>query len=364
MIELQDVIQMYGEDYMRRHNLLPVHHKALRSIRDCRTSALGGHIDHFDCGHTRVSYNSCRNRNCPKCQSLTKELWVMARMEDLLPIPYYHVVFTLPEELNRLAFINNSVLYDLLIKASAETLKQLCKSPKYLGVQTGFTSVLHTWGQNLTLHPHVHMIVPSGGLTPNGKFRTGSKRFFIPVKVLAKKFRGKFLFHLKSLYHCFTGINSDDWQRLINVLYSKDWYVYCKRPFKNLGRYTHRVAISNHRIMSIHDDKVSFKWRDYKNNAKEKIMTLSVDEFMRRFLLHILPPGFTKIRHYGFLASAVKGKKLALCKKLTGAKTTVVSKLSAVDLMKKLTGRDITLCPCCGVGHFTIASGLSPPIAA
>ena len=343
MIELQDIIQAYGEEYAKQHNLLPVQHKALRAIRNCRTSALGGHVDHFDCGHTHISYNSCRNRNCPKCQALAKERWVMARMEDLLPVPYYHVVFTLPEELSRLVFIDNAIIYDLLMKASAETLKQLCASPKYLAVQSGFISVLHTWGQNLTLHPHVHMVVPAGGLTVDGKFLVGSKKFFIPVKVLAKLFRGKFLFYLKQQRDHFQSVSEKDWQDIFYILYRKDWYVYCKRPFKTpasvlqyLGRYTHRIAISNHRILSMDNGVVSFLYRDYKDNSKKKIMRLPANEFIRRFLLHVLPSGFRKIRHYGFLSPASKKIKLTLCKKLLGVKpVTSMKNISAMGLVTK-----------------------------
>lgn len=369
MIELQEIIQAHGEDYLQQHNLLPVQNKAVRAIRDCRTSALGGHIDHFDCGHTHVSYNSCRNRNCPKCQALTKERWVMARTEDLLPVPYYHVVFTLPEELNRLTFINSSVLYDLLMKASAETLKELCASPKYLAVQTGFISVLHTWGQNLTLHPHVHMIVPAGGLTSDGKFLVGSKKFFIPVKVLAKKFRGKFLYYLKNHKSSFDSIESSDWNNIFYALYRKDWYVYCKHPFKSpatvlryLGRYTHRIAISNHRILSMDNGVVSFSYRDYKDKSKAKIMSLPVNEFIRRFLLHVLPSGFRKIRHYGFLSPASKKTKLKLCKKLLGIKVVPIPVvLSTRDLLLQISGKDIFLCPVCSKGRILFASGLHPP---
>jgi hypothetical protein len=296
----------------------------------------------------------------------------MAREAELLPVPYFHVVFTLPQELSELVIHNREKMFKLLFSASAEALKKLALDEKYLGAETGFTSILHTWGSNLMFHPHVHIIIPGGGLTPTGGWRNSRKKFFIPVKAMAKLFRGKFMHSLQNIRHEIRGLEDDNvWRTLANTLYAKDWYVYCKKPFKTsksvlqyLGRYTHRVAISNHRILSIHDGKVSFKWRDYKNGAKEKIMTLAADEFIRRFLLHILPRGFTKIRHYGFLAPAVKGKKLAMCKKLTRAKCTAETKISAVDLMKKLTGMDITLCPCCGIGRFSITSGLSPPIAA
>jgi len=373
MPELQDIFRLYGDDYLNRHSLTPHIHKVVRAIQNCRTAALGGHTDACDeCGFIKVSYNSCRNRHCPKCQALTKERWILDRESELLPVPYFHVVFTLPEELNEIVIHNRVQLFNILFSASSETLKKLALNSKYLGAETGFTSILHTWGSNLTFHPHVHVIIPGGGLTTQKQWRNSRKKFFIPVKVMAILFRGIFMHALQKVRHEILGLEDDGaWLTTANTLYSKDWYVYCKRPFKTcksvlkyLGRYTHRVAISNHRILSIHDDKVSFKWRDYKHGAKEKIMTLSADEFMRRFLLHILPSGFTKIRHYGFLASAVKKQKLILCKLLTGGAVTVRVKLSAVDLMKKLTGKDITLCPACGIGHFSMSSGLSPPLVA
>lgn len=371
MVEVQDIFQLYGSSYLVNHRPPPHVQKAARTIRDCRTSVLGGHSDSCDeCGYVKLSYNSCRNRHCPKCQGLSKERWIMDREADLLPIPYFHVVFTLPEELNRIAFSNQEYIYNLLFKTSSETLRELAADTKYLGAEIGLTSILHTWGQNLTLHPHVHMIVPGGGLVENCSFRQSSKKFFIPVKVMSKKFRGKFLFYLKQAKQELKLQISDDehWQDLLNNLYEKDWYVYCKRPFKTtssvieyLGRYTHRVAISNHRILSLQDGTITFKWRDYRDNSKEKIMSLTSDEFIRRFLLHVLPQKFTKIRHYGLLASTSKKKKLTLCKSLTGAKLSVKVKLSTVELMIKLTGRDISLCPCCGIGHFTSMSGLAPP---
>ena len=288
-----------------------------------------------------------------------------------MPIPYFHVVFTLPAELNNLVMVNREALFNLLFKASSETVRELAFDNKYLGAQIGLTSILHTWGQNLMFHPHIHIIVPGGGLTNDGKFRFTKKKFFIPVKVMSKKFRGKFLFMLKQVKQDLelSGDSADNWQELLNTLYVKDWYVYCKRPFKTtnsvlsyLGRYTHRVAISNHRIISIHNHSVFFKWRDYRDKSQEKVMELSANEFIRRFLLHILPPKFTKIRHYGFLSSAAKKKKLTLCKRLLGVRPVVkMPSLSAVELMKKLTGRDITICPCCGIGHFEIIAGIPPP---
>lgn len=363
MPELQDIFREHGSKYLEQCNP-PAHiWKAARAITHCRTAELGGHVDKCDdCGYMHISYNSCRNRHCPKCQALSKERWLMARQGELLPVSYFHVVFTLPSELYGIAFQNQAVIYNLLFKASSETIRELSQYEKYLGAEVGITSILHTWGQNLTIHPHVHMIVPGGGLTKDGIWTNSRKKFFIPVKVMAAKFKGKFLYLLRRANLEFKGsleylANEFRFMDFVDSLYRKDWYVYCKRPFKTtnsvleyLGRYTHRVAISNHRIVRLKDGMVSFKWRDYKDGGKEKLMTISANEFIRRFLLHILPHGFTKIRHYGFLASAVKKIKLALCKKLTGVKSSDLptARLSAVELMVKLTGIDITLCPCCG----------------
>ena len=277
---------------------------------------------------------------------------------ELLPVPYFHVVFTLPQELNELVIVNREKLFSLLFKDSADTLKALGKDSKYLGADLGFTSILHTWGQNLMFHPHVHIIVPGCGLTKTGKWKQSGKKFFIPVKVMARLFRGKFMSALKEMRRELQGMeNYERWQKLINTLYDKDWYVYCKRPFKTsnsvleyLGRYTHRIAISNNRILDIGNSKVSFKYRDYKDESKEKVMTLTANEFIRRFLLHILPSKFTKIRHYGFLASIVKAKKLGLCRELLNLPPQIVKvAISTMELIEMLTGVDVTLCPVCGL---------------
>lgn len=366
MLELQDIFAQHAELYQMEHRLSPDQQKVIRAIQNCRTATLGGHMDECDeCGFVRVSYNSCRNRHCPKCQTLTKERWIEARKDDLLNVGYFHVVFTLPNLLNPVAYQNPRVVYGILFKAAAETLSELAVDPKYLGAQIGFTGVLHTWGQNLMHHPHLHCIVPGGGLTSCGKWVNSRKKFFIPVKVLSRKFRGKFLHYLKqdklefygSTVHLQKQSQFQDW---MSSLYQKEWVVYSKPPFKNagyvveyLGRYTHRVAISNHRIVKLEDGMVTFKWRDYKDNNKQKEMTLTANEFIRRFLVHVLPTGFTRIRHYGLLSPRNKATKLKQCKRLT--KTAVRSKpmlkLPALDFLEKLTGRDFTLCPCCGVGH-------------
>ena len=361
-MEVQDIFQRYGTSFIEKHHPPPHIQKVIRAVHNCRTAALGGHMDScVDCGYTHISYNSCRNRHCPKCQALSKERWIMARQRELLPVTYFHVVFTLPSELDSIVLQNQETMYNLLFKASQETIRELARDKKYLGAEIGLTAILHTWGQNLSLHPHIHMIVPGGGLTPDDRWQNSRKKFFIPVKVMAKKFRGKFLHYLKQAQLDFKGEHTylkdaGQFHHLISSLYEKDWYVYCKRPFKTtnsvieyLGRYTHRVAISNHRIMALSDGQVSFSWRDYRDKGKAKVMTLSVMEFMRRFLLHVLPPGFTKIRHYGLLASAVKRNRLTLCRRLLNQPLVVEYKpLSTIELIQKLTGIDITLCPVCG----------------
>ena len=371
MVELQDIFNQHGEAYRMNHKLPINHLKAMRAIEHCRTSALGAHIDECDeCGYTRISYNSRRNRHCPKCQTLKKELWIDARKDALLNVGYFHIVFTIPDALNPIAYQNQEIVYKILFKAAAETLTELSLDKKYLGAQIGITEVLHTWGQNLIHHPHVHCIVPGGGLNSLGQWANSRKKFFIPVKVLSRKFRGKFLYYLKRASLNFYGSISYLQDRsafydLVSTLKKKEWIVYCKPPFKNascvveyLGRYTHRVAISNNRILKLENGIVTFNWRDYRDNNKQKNMELTADEFIRRFLVHILPNRFTKIRHYGLLSSVNKSTKLKLCKKLTNTliKDIPRIKISAVELLKKLTGKDITLCPCCKTGHLGRAS--------
>ena len=361
MPELQDVFQQFGETYCSNH-ILPTHIlKTMSAIERCRTSALGSHIDICqDCGNTRISYNSCRNRHCPKCQSLAKERWIDNQKYNLLNVGYFHVVFTIPDVLNTIAFQNQKVVYNILFKSVSETLKELSADKKYLGATLGFSSILHTWGQNLMHHPHIHCIVPSGGINAIGKWVNSRKNFFLPIKVLSRKFKGKFLFYLKQAKLEFYGDkqyldNNQSFNSFLTPLYKKEWVVYCKPPFKTaanvveyLGRYTHRVAISNSRILKIENDTVSFKWRDYKDNSKCKVMTLSASEFIRRFLIHILPPRFMKIRHYGLLGNRNKNTKLKLCKILTNTPILLKQKASTIQLIQKLTGKDISICPCCG----------------
>jgi ribosomal protein L32 len=365
-LELQDIFTQFGPQYRQNHPL-PLHQlKTMKAIEACRTSILGGHVDVFEhCGYERISYNSCRNRHCPKCQGLAKEQWLLERERDLLEVGYFHVVFTVPDSLNHLALQNQKLFYSLLFKAASETLLELSRDPKYLGAQIGFISVLHTWGQNLMDHPHVHCIVPGGGLSFDGtRFIPSRKKFFIPVKVLSRKFRGKLLAFLKEAFqdgelHFFGKLaplaGKLNFQSLLDDLYQKQWIVYCKKPFKSpwhvlryLGRYTHRVALSNQRIIDLQDDQVTFSWRDYKDNNKTKLMTLDVSEFIRRFLLHVLPSRFVKIRHYGILSNRNRSTKLRLCQRLTLSKIRESQKLSTIDLLLKLTGIDLRVCPCCG----------------
>jgi hypothetical protein len=365
MVELQDIFLAHGDSYHQQHKLSLVQHKAMSAIEKCRTAALGGHADTcIECGYTKISYNSCRNRHCPKCQTLAKERWIDNQKSNLLNVGYFHVVFTLPNDLNSIVYQNQQLLYNLLFKASAETLSELAQDKRYLGATIGFTSVLHTWGQNLMHHPHVHCIVPGGGQNALGKWVSSRKKFFIPIKVLSRMFRGKFLYYLiqaKLEFHGSQEYLSNElaFRNLIDTLYSKEWIVYCKPPFKDvacvveyLGRYTHRVAISNNRILSMEGGSVSFKWRDYRDNNQWKVMTVTAHEFIRRFLVHILPPGFMKIRHYGLFGNRNKSKKLVICKYLTHTIIRKKKKTSTLELISKLLGRDICKCPACGSRSF------------
>lgn len=363
MPEVQDIFEQYGDEFRQKHPLTVAQHKAMNAILNCRTARLGGHMDSCPkCGYLRPSYNSCRNRHCPKCQTLSKERWIDARKADLLDVGYFHVVFTVPQELNVLIYRNQVAAYNLLFRCVAETIQELAADKKYLGAATGHTAVLHTWGQSLCFHPHIHCIVPAGGLDKLGKWRSSRKKFFLPVKVLSRKFRGKFLALLKQQLPEAT-------PDLLNTCYGKEWVVYCKPPFKDaacvveyLGRYTHRVAISNNRILKLEDGQVSFKWRDYRDGSRWKVMTVSAEEFVRRFLMHVLPPGFMKIRHYGFLSSRGKQKKLQICKVQTGTSLVKKERLSTEALIQKLLGRKPSQCPGCGFCDL-LRTGLAPPTA-
>ncbi len=338
-LEVADIVRAAGNRFWEKHksHFAWVHRKVLDAIVRCRTAALGGHLDQcVRCGHQAISFNSCRSRHCPKCQGNARAKWLAARSAELLPVPYFHIVFTLPHELSALILQNKRLLYDLLFRASAASLLELARDPKHLGADIGFLGVLHTWGQNLEHHPHVHYIVPAGGLALDGsRWIDSSRRFFLPVKALSRVFRGKFVAGLKQLFEqdklqfhgsqlnlaapgCFSGF--------LRQLFRQDWVVYAKPPFGGadhvlnyLARYTHRVAISNHRLVAFENDRVSFRWRDYAHGSKQKVMTLSADEFLRRFLLHVLPKGLVRIRHFGFFANRRRETALARCRQLLGA---------------------------------------------
>src|SRR5271165_1420211 len=339
-LEVADLVRTAGTGFIERNRqwIRWPHIKVLLAIARCRTAALGGHIDECSrCGHrATISYNSCRNRHCPKCQTGARELWLEARRRELLPSPYAHVVFTLPQQLAPLALQNKKIIYDLLLRASAETLLEVARNPRRLGAEIGFFSVLHTWNQKLQLHPHVHCVVPAGGLSlGHTRWIRSRPRFFLPRPVLRRVFRGKFVAGLKSAFQHrqlhFSGDLAPIAQPKIfaawlRPLFRKNWVVYCKPPFggpqyvlQYLGRYTHRVAISNHRLISFNDDQVTFRWRDSAHNNQQKEMSLSLDEFLCRFLLHLLPKGFVRIRNFGFLANRRRATLLTLCFQLLHA---------------------------------------------
>ncbi|PJB00068.1 MAG: IS91 family transposase [Ignavibacteriales bacterium CG_4_9_14_3_um_filter_30_11] len=375
--EVADIFRKYGKEYLERYKQPAYILKVIGSIEKCRTAALGGHIDQCDsCGYKRISYNSCRNRHCPKCQSLAREKWIDERKKELLPVKYFHVVFTIPEELNRITLQNKKIVYDILFKAASETLLKLSKDKKHLGAETGILSVLHTWGQNLMEHPHLHCIVTGGGLSEDGKQwiekkkgKNQKKDFFIHVNVISDLFKKIFLSYFKKasknkllLFNgSISGLNNAAvFQKLLNDLYSKKWITYCKQPFGGaeqvinyLGRYTHRVAISNHRIKCIEGGKVTFSYKDYRNSNETKEMTLEALEFIRRFLLHILPNNFYKIRYYGILSSRNKKEKLSMCKQILGVneneKETVES-----DNLEYGKHIDASKCPKCKKGRMVL----------
>jgi len=333
-LEVADLVRAAGEAFIERSRqwIRWKHVKVLRAIARCRTAALGGHIDECTgCGHrTTISYNSCRDRHCPKCQTAARDRWIEARRKELLPTRYAHVVFTLPRHLAPLVLQNKKVLYDLLFRTSAETLVEVARDPQHLGAEIGFFSVLHTWTQKLEIHPHVHCVVPAGGLSLDHTHWIRSQgRYFLPKPVLRKVFRGKFTDALKQAFHDgqlrFEGdlkllAQPKTFAAWLRPLFRKKWVVYLKRPFggpeyvlQYLGRYTHRVAISNHRLISLADGQVTFLWRDSAHNNEQKPMTLPLEKFLRRFLLHILPQGFVRIRHFGFLANRRRATLLPLC---------------------------------------------------
>jgi hypothetical protein len=333
-IEVADIIRAAGKDFIEKQRS-GLAGKVLSAIERCRSAALGGHRDRCSrCGHTvAISYNSCRNRHCPKCQTNARDKWLAARQRELLAVPYVHVVFTLPHALAPLAFHNKKLLYTLLFRASAATLLEIAADPKHLGAEIGFLSALHTWGQNLLHHPHVHCVIPAGGLSPNHKAWVHPRYpFFLPVKVLSRVFRGKFVAELKRAFRkgelCLPGMlqplaQDKAFRSFLRTLFRHDWVVYAKPPFGGaqhvlhyLARYTHRVAISNHRLVAFADGKVTFRWKDYAHGNQHRLMTLTAEEFLRRFLLHTLPRSFVRIRLFGFMANRRRAALLPLCENL------------------------------------------------
>ena len=335
-LEVADIIRAVGRSFIEKNRswLTGLHRKVLSAIERCRTAALGGHKDQCSrCGYQAISYNSCRNRHCPKCQTNARDKWLAARQRELLAVPYVHVVFTLPHELAPLALYNKKLLYDLLFRTSAASLLEIAADSKHLAAEIGFLSVLHTWGSNLLDHPHVHCVVPAGGLSPDHERWVRPRYpFFLPVKVLSRVFRGKYVSGLQQMFQkgdlCLPGALQPLAQRkafhsFLRTLFRHDWVVYAKRPFGGpehvlhyLARYTHRVAISNHRLVSFADGKVTFRWKDYACGNKSRLMTLAAEEFLRRFLLHVLPHGFVRIRFFGLLANRRRSALLPLCRRL------------------------------------------------
>ena len=365
--ELADIVRIYGDDYRSNHILSPLYHKTLNAIANCRTAVLGGHLEECDeCGYSQPAYNSCRNRCCPKCQGLNNVRWVMERESELLPIQYFHVVFTLPHELNPLALYNPELIYTLLIRAATETLQQFADR-RWHG-KLGISCVLHTWGQQLEQHIHLHCVVTGGVLTHDqSRFIEAPKNYLFKVEHLGTVYRGKFCDKLLAAFDrgelqnppgSLLAGSREDLQTLIEHLKTKPWVVYSKEPFagpetvlKYLSRYTHRIAIGNRRLQSIDGGKISFTWKDYKEDCKEKLMTLDADEFLRRFLLHVPPKGFVRVRHFGILAGRDRTAKLARCRELYGLPKRAPKKpLSTLELLRELTGEDPMQCPHCTIG--------------
>jgi hypothetical protein len=376
-LEVADVFRDHGDAFLDRYGntLSPEQRRALRDIAACRTAALGGHVEECDqCGHQRVAYNSCRNRHCPKCQATAAAQWMEAREAELLPVEYFHVVLTLPAALGPIALQNPREVYGILFRAAAETLQQIAADPKHLGAEIGFLALLHTWGQNLEHHPHVHCVVPGGGLAPDGsRWIACEPGFFLPVRVLSRVFRGKFLALLSNAFEqgklCFHGklrvlADAGEFQRRLTASAQTEWVVYAKPPMggpeqvlKYLARYTHRVAISNRRLVAMEEGEVKFHWKDYAHGGGQKTMILKATEFIRRFLLHVLPSGFVRIRHYGFLANRACREKLALCRALLGVDAAPLPVESEPSTKPKETAEGVlaaNVCPSCGEGRMVI----------
>ena len=371
--ELADIFEEFGTDYRKDHNMPLIHHRVMRAVTNCRTSYLGGHMKKCDhCGFSHPTYNSCGNRHCPKCQSLAKFRWVKKRKEDLLPVSYFHNVFTLPHDLNGLAGSNKKVIYNILFKSVSETLLEFGQNN--LGGKIGFIATLHTWDQKLAQHIHLHCVIPAGALSSDKKrwIEPGSGSFLFSVKALSKVFKGKFLCYLKKAYEKedlvfsgrSTGYGTDEgFKALVDGLYRKEWIVYSKRPFAGpqkvldyLGRYVFKTAISNERIKAVASGKVTLAYRDRRDDNRKKEITLSADEFIRRFLTHVLPSSYMRIRHFGFLSNRSRKVNIARVKKLLGVSVDSGKKAdqNAQEIMLELTGKDISRCPQCKIGTMAL----------
>jgi hypothetical protein len=369
--EMADIVRTHHREFLARWNsvLSREQRKALRDIRDCRSAALGGRVEQCDrCGHRVILYNSCRNRHCPKCQATARARWLAQRETELLPVPYFHVVFTLPAPLGRLALHNPKLIYSILFRTAAATLLETAADPRLLGAHIGFLAVLHTWGQNLHLHPHLHCVVPGGGISLDGSRWIGCRKssFFLPVCVLSHRFRKSFLRALHRAFRKgslrFHGERKSlaepaAFQALCDEAAAIDWVVHVKPPFggprrvlKYLARYTHRVAISNHRLRALETGRVTFEWKDYAHRARSKLMLLDAIEFLRRFLLHVLPTGLVRIRQFGFLANRVRKSKLELCRTLLAAPLPVTH---AGDESSQVA-QDPQRCPICNLGRLLV----------
>jgi hypothetical protein len=370
-LELAEVVRRHG--HRLGEDLGGEQRRILRAIVSCRTAALGGHVQTCDqCQFQRIAYNSCRNRHCPKCQAWACAQWMEERADDLLPVEYFHVVFTLPNTFNALALGNKRTVYGVLFDAVSQTLNEVAANPKHLGARIGFIGILHTWGQNLSLHPHIHCVVPGGGLSADGSRWIACKRgFFLPARVLSKVFRGKFIDLLKRARAAgkLVGTEDDrDFTHLLNASVRHDWVVYAKPPFggpeqvlKYLARYTHRIAISNRRLVSIDDRNVTFNYKDYAHGSRTRTLTLDGREFLRRFLLHAVPSGFMRIRHFGLFANRTRTQNLATCRRLLGLPSDAPADAGPASPSPTLRGvADHACCPACGRGRLIPGPNLSP----
>jgi Putative transposase/Transposase zinc-binding domain len=383
-LEVADVFRRYGEAFREHHgaSLSTAQRRVMSAIERCRTAALGGHIEQCDhCDHQRICYNSCRDRHCPKCQSLARAEWLENRQSELLDAVYFHVVFTIPAPIAAIAYQNKARVYAILFRAASQTLRTIAADPKHLGAEIGFFTMLHTWGQTLTLHPHLHCVVAGGGLSLDGtRWISCRPDFFLPVRVLSRLFRRLFLKYLEQAFDAgtlqfFSSLEPlrtrPAFLRHLAPARKTEWRVYAKPPFggpeqalngseqvlKYMARYTHRVAISNDRLLDIEDGKVVFRWKDYRDNNRHKTMALAAKEFIRRFLMHVLPEGFQRIRYYGFLANSCRKQKLALCRQLLQmppSEPHCEVKNDYRDRYEELTGGSLKTCPVCRQGHMLV----------